>query len=143
MPDDVLNALDVEERARGWRNRLDLPNFDAFVAELSGIIGFCTLVPSRDVDALPHVGEISAIYVNPSRWRQGVGRRLVAAAVSQAQSRRFDRISLWVLCANDGARSFYDSLGFQHDGNIKTDASLIGFPLKEARYVLDLKSQAA
>ena len=143
MPQEVLDALNVEERSRGWRSLLPRPELDTFVSESERIIGFCNLAPSRDSDATGGTGEITAIYVEPSSWRKGHGRQLLAAAVAWAQERGFRCLTLWVLRENARARSFYEAFGFHHDGSARIDTALIRFPLHEVRYVLALQQQAA
>jgi ribosomal protein S18 acetylase RimI-like enzyme len=143
MPQEVLDSLSVEQRARGWRSLLALPQLETFVAESEHVTGFCNLGPSRDRDAPPDTGEITAIYVDPDSWRQGLGRELLAAAIARAQERGFNSLTLWVLRENEQARSFYQALGFRADGCERTDTALIASPLNEVRYVLACGSQPA
>jgi GNAT superfamily N-acetyltransferase len=91
------------------------------------------LLPSRDDDAPSNTGEIAALYVDPDRWRRGIGAALVDAATDAAYARTFRTLTLWVLAANSPARAFYDRMGFAPDGHTKTDSRL-GFPLYEVRY---------
>ncbi len=86
IPDAVLDALDAERRAAFWRERLTQAEDSIFVAEDESVIGFCSLIPSRDKDADPTVvAEIAAIYVLSERWRQGAGRALCAGALAEAR----------------------------------------------------------
>jgi ribosomal protein S18 acetylase RimI-like enzyme len=135
MPDQILNALDVKERAQQWREWLEIPELSAFVATVDGLVaGFCCLGPSRDNDAQDTVGEIPTVYVLPSHWRQGIGRLLCERTFTEARNRGFAEVSLWVLDSNERGRRFYESLGFRTDGKTKTDAQLTGAPLREIRY---------
>jgi len=138
MPDDVLKGLDLEQRATGWQERLALTSIDCIVAEAPPVIGFCNVCASRDPDCEAATGEISALYLDPQHWRRGVGRRLVDAAVAQAQERGYRNLTLWVLRENQRARSFYEAVGFSRDGEGKTDTRIIGTPLHEVRYVKSL-----
>ena len=56
ISDAVLDALCIERRAAFWHERLIQARGSVFVAENSGVIGFCDLIPSRDEDATLAVG---------------------------------------------------------------------------------------
>jgi L-amino acid N-acyltransferase YncA len=103
--------------------------------EEDSLLGFCSLLPSRDDDAFPSTAEIAAIYVDPARWRSGIGASLIRAAFAAARTRDFHEITLWVLSANSAACAFYQSFGFTPDGQTKIDTRL-GFPLDQLRYRL-------
>lgn len=134
MPDSVLEALDIEQRARKWREELGDPDVDCMVVA-PPIVGFCKVAASRDADCEPETGEITAIYLHPGHWRRGHGRALVAAALDRARRRGYRRLSLWVLRDNQRARSFYEAVGFSPDGCERTDTQMAGAPLHEVRYV--------
>ena len=135
MPDHVLDALNVTQRAEQWKQWLELPQLSAFVVTVHGwVTGFGSLSPTRDEAARDTVGEILAIYVLPSHWRCGIGRLLGERMLAEARRRGFEEVSLWVLESNERARRFYESLGFREDGKTKTDAQLTGTPLYEIRY---------
>ena len=70
VPDEVLDALDVDERRALWRERLEGGDC-TFVVEDLGIAGYCRVVPPS---------EIASLYVLPERRRGGVGSALLAAA---------------------------------------------------------------
>jgi ribosomal protein S18 acetylase RimI-like enzyme len=134
MPDAVLDALDPSQRATMWAKALEQPTTLVLVAtEAETIVGFCSLLPSRDDDATPSVAEISAIYVEPASWRLGIGSALVDAAVESARERGFSEVTLWVLTSNTAARTFYEARGFVSDGQTKT-AQRPGFSVHEVRY---------
>jgi ribosomal protein S18 acetylase RimI-like enzyme len=134
MPDAHLDSLDTSKRAPMWSKALEQQATLLLVA-ISGdvLVGFCSLLPSRDEDATAAVGEIVAIYVDPKCWRSGFGSALVAGIVESARSRSFTELTLWVLTDNAPVRLFYEARGFNTDGHIKTDARW-GFPLHETRY---------
>jgi ribosomal protein S18 acetylase RimI-like enzyme len=142
MPDEFLNGLDVEKRTNMWRELTQDPDKLIFVAEdsESNIEGFSALGPSRDADANPSTAEVSAIYVHPEKWGKGIGRALLSASIDQVRKREFDRVTLWVLEANQRARSFYESFGFIHDGAIKDDDHWKSFAVREVRYRLILRA---
>jgi L-amino acid N-acyltransferase YncA len=102
------------------------------------IVGFSALGPSRDADATPGTAEVLAIYVHPEKWNKGIGRALMSASLDDIRNGKFDQVTLWVLEANQRARSFYESFGFEHDGVMKDDDQWKNIVLREIRYRLKL-----
>jgi len=134
VPDSVLDALDPSQRVAMWAKALEQPATLVLVATTGEtIVGFCSLLPSRDADASPLVAEISAIYVEPASWRSSVGSSLVEAATESARERGFTEVTLWVLTDNTAARAFYEARGFAIDGETKT-ARRPGYSIHETRY---------
>jgi ribosomal protein S18 acetylase RimI-like enzyme len=134
MPDSVLDSLDVSKRAAMWSKALEQSATLVLVATVDrAIVGFCSLIPSRDADAGTSVGEIAAIYVDPAAWRSGVGSSLIEAAMESARERGLAEVTLWVLTSNTSARAFYEARGFKTDGQTKTEQRP-GFSVHEIRY---------
>jgi GNAT superfamily N-acetyltransferase len=80
---------------------------DAWVAEVSGeIAGFAVL----------EGGEIDGLFVDPARWRMGIGAALVEAVAHEARRRG---VSLTVTAAPE-AREFYGRCGFTVEGEAET-----------------------
>jgi GNAT superfamily N-acetyltransferase len=136
MPDEFLDDLNVGERTEMWRKLCVRPGrvllvMDDFDGSISG---FCDLIPSRDADAKSTTAEISAVYVSPARWRQGIGKELLSEAVARARGAGFSEVTLWVLDANQRARTFYEKLGFILDGSTKEDDRWGDFVIREVRY---------
>jgi len=136
IPDAVLNGLDVGRRTVLWQERLAQRRGAVFVAEDGDSIkGFCDLVPSRDKDADARtVAEIGGIYILPQHWRKGTGRALCNRALATARQQDYTAVTLWVLASNDGARRFYEAMGFSLDGAAKTDKAADGSELHEVRF---------
>jgi ribosomal protein S18 acetylase RimI-like enzyme len=116
-----LESLTVDDREATWRSILEAVAGDSFtlVAEVDGeVVGFCDVAaPSRDKDATRTTAEIASIYVNPARWRCGVGRLLLGEAFARlSQHSAWREVTLWVLSGNYRARAFYHALGFAPDG---------------------------
>jgi ribosomal protein S18 acetylase RimI-like enzyme len=133
MPEHFLASLDAGARAQMWSQALVNPDCLVLVAEsATEIVGFCSLISSRDADADPTCGELAAIYVDPARVRSGIGSLLVEHAVAAAQSRGFSRLSLWVLRDNAVALAFYRACGFSFDGASKTQP-ISSFEVEELR----------
>jgi len=138
IPDAVLDALDPNERAQKWLAWLGKPGHLLQVAaNASGIVGFCSLVQSRDAGANDTTGEIAALYVDPASWRSGAGTALMDAAVLQAHAAGYRVLTLWVLTSNHGAQHFYERVGFARDGQSKVDTRT-GYSLAEVRYRREL-----
>jgi GNAT superfamily N-acetyltransferase len=137
VPDDQLDGLSVPKRTAVWQqiiSELDPPAQCAIVAldgpQLLGFVHFC---PSRDPNADPEVGEITAIYVHPDHWGEGTGRGLLQHAVESLSEAGFASCTLWVLDGNERARRFYEEAGWVADGLTKQDER-DGFTLNEVRY---------
>lgn len=135
LPAEKMAKLDVEERHRAWRERLDNPGeteIRAWVAVLDGsIIGFAStrLTEDHDLDSTTH--ELAALYLVPSVWQKGIGTRLMAAAETSLREAGVKKASLWVLERNADARTFYESRGWIFD---KRDSSFKDFGAPALRY---------
>ena len=139
MPDEVLDGLDPQQRAAGWRRYLDAAESQRqalLVADDGGVIGFVSVGASRDAD-LPESGELFAIYVHPEHLGRGVGRDLMVAGLDALRAHGFTDALLWVLDGNETARAFYESGGWVADGSSKRDESM-GFAIDEVRYRIEL-----
>jgi GNAT superfamily N-acetyltransferase len=124
----VLTRLSVERRERGWRELIAgarAPS-ETLVGEVDGTVrGFCSVIaPTRDHDVPPWTAEVAAIYVEPMRWRGGVGAALLERALADLAEDGWRRLTLWVLDRNDGAVAFYRRFGFEPDGAAKDEPAL-------------------
>ena len=135
MPDTAIEAQTLEKRRGFWKSILAAPgaNKVSVVEYDKAVIAFCSYGPTRDEDD-PHAAEIYALYVQPSRWRQGWGRALCEHAAREAALREHRAMSLWVLKENAAARQFYELMGYRADGAERTDTRLAGTPFVEVRY---------
>jgi ribosomal protein S18 acetylase RimI-like enzyme len=68
------------------------------------------LIASRVAKGVGHIGQIS---VHPAHQGQGIGRRMIASAVSEFRKRGFKSTSLAVTTANASAFHLYQTCGFQ------------------------------
>ena len=80
------------------------------------------------------MAEIFSLNIHPASWRRGAGRALCEYACREAAARECAAMTLWVLRENQGARRFYERLGYAPDGAEKIDTALIGSPLHDVRY---------
>ncbi len=109
MPQETLDALDVDERQRLWQRYVAAEGFAVFVAEReAGIVGFVSVGSCRELDG---TGELFAIYVHPDAWRTGAGLALMDAAVDWL-AKRWPEAILWVAEENPQARRFYELYGW-------------------------------
>jgi ribosomal protein S18 acetylase RimI-like enzyme len=104
MPDAYLADLSVEQRAEMWETILTDGETTVLVAG-PGIAGFVAFNERK--------GEIGALYVDPPRFRTGIGTALLAAAHERLAA--LPEVVLWVLDGNDGARVFYERHGYVAD----------------------------
>jgi GNAT superfamily N-acetyltransferase len=134
----LLSSLRTEDRQRRWQLSLNDPQRQTLIAQSDDdagtVIGFAEVGPSRDDDAGAGTGELMALHVAPSRWRQGAGRALHDAAVATLATRGFLTVTLWVLTGNGRARAFYEAMGWNHDGTVRQHLAWGVEPVAEARY---------
>ena len=93
------------------------------------IAGFCAVGPSIEEDW----GEVYAIYLDPDRWGQGVGRALLAAGERALLDDGQWQALLWVLDRNVRAREFYERQGWVPGKPIRIE-NIGGADVNEARY---------
>ena len=138
MPDTYLDALSMDERRRLWSGVVTRagPGRLTVAHVTEEPLGFCYYGPTRDKGEA--VAEIYAVNVHPAAWRNGAGRALCEHAERHAAALEFPTVTLWVLKANEPARSFYQRLGYVPDGAVRTNTRLIGAPLDEMRYRKEL-----
>src|SRR5687767_5866364 len=101
IPDAVLDALDVSQGADAWSRVLSKQHSVLVAVGNSSIVGFCSVIASRDNDVVPGpAAEITALYVHPKSWRCGVGRALCSHAFEAAAAAGYSSITLWTLASN-------------------------------------------
>ena len=123
MPDAFLDGLSIEARTAKWRSNLASGDGATVVIEdgPDHVIGFCSLLPARDPDLAPTIGELAALYIDPTRARTGLGRLLMHDAFDRAHRCGYTALTLWVLETNRNARAFYETLGFEPDGTVRNE----------------------
>ncbi len=95
------------------------------------VIGFAGYGRCRDDDA-DNVGAVFAIYILSAYYGQGVGRRLMQAALDELGE--YPRVAVWVLKDNARAVRFYRKCGFVPDG--REQVLHLGSPVTEIRMIL-------
>lgn len=102
-------AKPLARRIESWRRRVE-----SNVAEHGGrILGWAESGPGRDRDV--EGPELMSLYIVAAVYGQGVGHRLLRAAIGD------DAAYLWVLEGNSRAIAFYERHGFSFDGAMKDD----------------------
>lgn len=138
VPWGYLDRMRPEERRERWEHIVgaaDWPRSGVLAAEKDEtVVGFASVCANRDVDADPTaVGEVAALYLLPSVWRQGIGSRLMTESLAVLDKAGFAHATLWVLDTNTRARRFYEACGWRADGASKLD-DFAGVTLYEVRY---------
>jgi GNAT superfamily N-acetyltransferase len=80
------------------------------------LVGWVAGAPANEGDLGPGAYLVEACYVDPARWRSGVGRRLMRALIDQLDPRRWTHLVLWTLRDAAETSAFYVSLGMVRDG---------------------------
>jgi GNAT superfamily N-acetyltransferase len=111
----------VEEEELEWELRFARTGAWVHAAEcadgtLAGVVALAQGTVSREdrtlVDGLGHV---SAVFVHPDHWRQGIARALLGAAEEAMRAAGLDRAQLWTL-EGSPAEQLYTALGWRRDG---------------------------
>jgi GNAT superfamily N-acetyltransferase len=115
-----------QEVLKSWHELLARDDVAVRVAEGAGeLLGFAVLRP----------GWLERLYTHPNAWGRGVGSRLHDEGVEIIRGLGSSRCSLWVLEANERARSFYEHRGWRLNG----DTRVVPFPPNpvDVGYTLD------
>lgn len=138
LPDEVLDAATVEQRATLWRQVLAdesvAPGLFVVLDEAGDIAGFVAGGRASSRGPEPSdVGEVFAIYLLRRVQHQGAGKALLRAVAAQLAATGCRSLGLWVMDINQEARQFYEAFGAQKD--IGRTVHLNGAAVTETRYV--------
>ena len=117
-----------------WEHDLAVPTPQRWwVAEIDAVlVGFVGIGSSRDpID--PALGELDTIAVDPTCWRQGIGRALLAVALSYLRAVGYRQAVLWTLAHYQQGQRFYEAAGWMFDGGVRDSG-------RQIRYRHDLES---
>jgi GNAT superfamily N-acetyltransferase len=115
LPSRYLEAMTASTVLARWEAALGLPTTSMFVALGKGdVIGFLRLRADGDD------GEVMALYVDPLRWRQGVGSALLEFGERWLVSQGVSTAVLWTAKESPQSRSFYEESGWVATGNEQT-----------------------
>ncbi len=133
IPSEVLEKMTSRNREERFKNDIEKqPQVHAVLVVNQKVIGFIALGESRAEDYSDSVGEIWAIYLLPSYWRQGLGTALLEWGIEELEKREYEKITLWVLEKNAESRRFYKKMGFVDEGTRREVK--IGKILNKVRY---------
>lgn len=143
LPEAYLDAMEWEERAAFWRERLTLEpaaNEATLVAvREEAIVGFASIGPARDEDLdTETTWELYAIYVLQKAQGTSTGSGLLESALGCVPE-QVRQLTLWVVSQNARARAFYERKGFSVDVDAPEQvAERGGTELVQVRYVATL-----
>ena len=80
------------------------------------MVGWVAGGPAHEDDLGSGAYEVRACYVDPARWRTGVGRWLMAALIDRLDPGRWTHLVLWTVRDAAPTNAFYVSLGMVRDG---------------------------
>ncbi|KQX50954.1 hypothetical protein ASE09_13185 [Streptomyces sp. Root66D1] len=145
LPGPYLDALDAEERAATWRERLTAPDRPRVLVATAGdgrVVAFSCFRAWRGEGFPPGTAaELAALYALPEAWGRGVGRALLAASTEALAREGFRTAALWVLAGNARGRRFYEAAAWRADGTVVTEETG-GVMLDELRYQRKLFDRA-
>jgi GNAT superfamily N-acetyltransferase len=82
------------------------------VADSAGeVVGMALVTPASSRPA-EVVAVVQMVFVAPERWGEGIGGKLVDAALAEARTRGFERAQLWTHADDERARRLYEGRGF-------------------------------
>jgi GNAT superfamily N-acetyltransferase len=133
LPDANLDALRPEERADRYTfGDPDPAKPFTTVALLEGVVcAFVTIGPASAETG--GAGHLMALYVDPQRWRLGIGRKLLGEGCRQLVARGHRDAVLWVLVGNVAAEQLYLRSGWVVDGEIEAQ-DVWGLRVDSRRY---------
>lgn len=112
LPTQLLCAMTPGGQTARWQAAIRAHGREhVLVAESEdhGIIGMASFGAARD-GAIGYDGEIYTLYVDPSFFDRGVGRRLLSAAFDDLRRRNYSSCIIWAHARNP-ARFFYEAMG--------------------------------
>ncbi|MEU7380565.1 MULTISPECIES: GNAT family N-acetyltransferase [unclassified Streptomyces] len=134
--DGMTVEADVQQRRRHFESSKEgtTGTTNLVAVDTHGrVVGWACLGRSGDDGTSTAVGELYALYVQPSLVGTGIGRTLLDAAHAQARVRGLSLMLLWVLTDNTRARRFYERADYTADGAVQAD-DYDGVSVPEVRY---------
>ncbi len=125
LPAEVLEGLDPDQIAEGWRQSLGRPhdarNRVLVALERNLVTGFLVSGPAADPDCDPvATGELADLTVDPHKRGAGHGSRLLQAGADTLVADRFTRAVMWLPAGDDALRAFLTESGWGPDGAHRT-----------------------
>lgn len=102
--------LDEHYDAASVEGRIEREAGFLLVATDPAVVGFAAAGPDDEVPGRYH---LTQCYVDPDRWGEGIGGRLLERVEAAVRERGGDRLRLGVMAENDRARGFYEAAGYR------------------------------
>lgn len=113
IDDAYLARLPEEYWLPSMRTWLDSGRMYGLIAEEKGLPVGCVIFGRGRDAGFDDCGEIVSLYVLPEVMGQGIGSKLLTAAINALQEDGFDRVYLWAIQGNERADRFYIKHGFR------------------------------
>lgn len=130
--EELTDPIQADHHRTAWGRYLVSAGHTVLCASHADLLaGFAVIGPCVIPDPDAHITtELHSLYVDPSRFRQGIGTRLHDACIQVWQGQQATAARLWVMDYNRRARAFYTSQGWESDGHYHPDNSaLLGYRL--------------
>ena len=141
LPDEMLDRIDVDERAARHAGNLANPSSPEgrwwVLEQEEAVVGWAATGPCRDDGLDERCHELYAIYLLPACVGQGHGRALIQHCLADAVQRGYGEMVMWVLTGNERARRFYAAAGFSPDERVP---SLVAFEESDAHKLRMVRS---
>jgi ribosomal protein S18 acetylase RimI-like enzyme len=102
------------------------------------LVGYLILGPWVALESAAHVAEVRGLAVAPGRQGEGIGGRLLEAAIERSRRESVRRLVLRVLSTNAAARRLYERHGFEVEGTHREAFLLQGAYVDDLLMALDL-----
>lgn len=133
IDDPILETLDAERFTAFAAQKIAQNETITYVAEDQGaVIGHVNF--DREIFSLQSHAEIYTLYVHPSYWKQGIGKRLFNIALEALQKKGSSGAKFWVIKQNKQAIDFYKSQGFVESQETRINSNLVPMPLEEGLF---------
>jgi ribosomal protein S18 acetylase RimI-like enzyme len=112
LSSQLLCAMTPNGQAARWQATICARGRERVIVaehEGYGIVGMSSFGPARD-GAAGFDGEIYTLYVDPSFFNRGVGKKLLEAAFADMRRRSYSSCIIWAHAKNP-ARFFYEAMG--------------------------------
>jgi L-amino acid N-acyltransferase YncA len=107
-------------------------------ADEKELVGYLILGPWVALESAAHVAEVHGLAVALDRQGEGIGGRLLDAAIERSRRQNVRRLVLRVLSTNRGARRLYERYGFEVEGTHREVFLLEGSYVDDLLMALDL-----
>ena len=121
---DILQTETIERAMEEWyatesvSGQIEREDVGYFVADDgSDVVGYVTGGPGESEDT----AVLGAIYVDPDRWGEGIGSRLLERFEGFSREEGYEAVFFEVLVGNEVGASFYRKHGYSADERRESD----------------------